>query len=312
MMSETVRIATRGSNLALYQANMVKAEIAASFPEISIEIVILKTTGDKVLDVSLSRMGDKGLFTKELENSLLQKETDIAVHSLKDLPTVLPEELQIGGVLPRGDCRDALVSHKNIKFKDLTSGHVVATSSLRRKAQLLMLNKDLNIIDIRGNVDTRIGKMKNGYCDAMVMAAAGLQRLGLDSYITEILEPELLVPAVGQGAIAMQIRKNDQRIERIVKVINHDHTYLSTHAERIFLHLLEGGCQIPVGCYTSLEKDIFYITGFISNTDGSDSLKFSKSGPVGEAYNLAQNLAMSFIRKGASEIVERIRQLNQQ
>ena len=311
MHEETVKIVTRGSKLALYQANMVKKEIQDRFPEIIVEIVVLKTKGDTVLDVSLSKIGDKGLFTKELENSLLQNETDIAVHSLKDLPTDILNGLTISGVLKRGDCRDALVSHKKLKLSTLEPGHIIATSSLRRKAQLLKLFPGIQVIDIRGNVDTRIRKMKEGYCDAMIMAAAGLQRLGLDEYIAEIIESEVMVPAVSQGAIAMQSRSRDERIINIIKKISHDQTYISTKAERVFLRLLEGGCQIPIGCYSSVENNTITITGFLSDINGNKAIKETLSGPLDQAMKVANELAVSFLSNGAALIVRSIRELNE-
>ncbi len=304
-----IKIGTRGSQLALYQAKRLKSELENHFPDTDFEIIIIKTKGDKILDVALSKIGDKGLFTKEIEASLLEKQIDMAVHSLKDLPTILPEGLKLGAVLKRGEFRDALVSLKGKKLKDLTEKDIIATSSLRRKAQLLKINPNFNIVDIRGNVNTRIDKMKNGYCTAMIMAAAGLQRLNMDEYISEILPEEKMIPAVSQGIIAIESRINDTKIDTYLQKINHEHSYSSALAERKFLNVLEGGCQIPVGCYTELTDDYFKIHGFISKPDGSDYISGNLSGKKEKAVEVSEQLAKSFLEKGAFKIVEFIRNI---
>ncbi len=306
-MRDIIRISTRGSQLALFQAKKVKSELELAFPEKHFELLVLKTQGDKILDVALSKIGDKGLFTKELENSLTDLSSDIAVHSLKDLPTILPEHLCLGGVLQRENFRDALVSKDGRKLSELTEKDVIATSSLRRKAQLWMINPKFNVIEIRGNVDTRLQKMQNGYCDAMVMAAAGLIRLGLSDYITEIIDEDTIIPAVSQGAIALEIRKNDHEIAEMVSTISHSETWKATQAERVFLRKMEGGCQIPIGCYTKIEGTIIDIHGFISNVDGSRYLKDTGSGKIEEADQIASELADRFIAAGAREILDEIR-----
>ena len=308
-MNNTIKIGTRGSKLALYQAKRLKSELLEQFPDTQIEIIVIKTKGDKILDVALSKIGDKGLFTKEIETALLNGTIDMAVHSLKDLPTVLPKGLVLGGVLQRGEFRDALVSLNGKKIADLTTDDIIATSSLRRRAQLLKINPDFNIIDIRGNVNTRIDKMKNGYCTAMVMAAAGLQRLGYDEYISEILSVESVIPATAQGIIAIETRENDDRINSFITRINHDKSYDAALAERKFLNTLEGGCQIPVGCYTEFTDDDFKITGFISMPDGTDLIEGSLSGKKEDAESIAKELALSFQQKGAFKILEFIRKI---
>ncbi|RLD69534.1 MAG: hydroxymethylbilane synthase [Bacteroidetes bacterium] len=308
-MNKIINIGTRGSKLALYQAKRLKSELLEQFPDTQIEIVIIKTKGDKILDVALSKIGDKGLFTKEIENALLDGTVDMAVHSLKDLPTVLPEGLILGGVLERGEYRDALVSIDGRKLAELTSEDIIATSSLRRKAQLLKINPQFNIIDIRGNVNTRIEKMKNGHCTAMIMAAAGLQRLGYDEYISEILDVKSVIPATSQGIIAIETRENDDMIKPFIDGINHKQSYLAALAERKFLNTLEGGCQIPVGCYTEFNKGSFKITGFISMPDSSNLIEGSLSGKKEDAEQIAKQLALSFYKQGASKIVEFIREL---
>lgn len=307
MVNPTIKIGTRGSKLALYQAFLVQEELQKHYPRTSFIIEIIKTKGDQILDVALSKIGDKGLFTKEMETALFNGEIDMAVHSLKDLPTKFPEGAKLGAVLKRGDIRDALISLDGRKVKDLTSNDVIATSSLRRKAQLLRINPDFKIIEIRGNVNTRIRKMQEGYCDVMVMAGAGLQRLEMDEYISELFDPELMIPACSQGAIAVEIRENDPDTAQLVSKINHTESFAATEAERTFLGTLEGGCQIPVGSYTMIEGDKFKITGFISSIDGSKFLRESAEGALSDAVYLSAKLAKSLYNKGGAQILSEIR-----
>ncbi|QIA07347.1 hydroxymethylbilane synthase [Draconibacterium halophilum] len=309
-MKHTIRIGTRGSKLALYQAYRVKDELVQKFPEKQFEIVVIKTKGDKILDVPLSKIGDKGLFTKELEVAMFNDEIDMAVHSLKDLPTIFPEGTKLGAVLERGTVNDALVSKDHLKLSELTSEHTIATSSLRRKAQLLKLNPDFNIVEIRGNVNTRIRKMNEGYCDAMIMAGAGLQRLEMDEAITEILDPKTMIPACGQGAIAIEIKDNDLEIEAIIAQINHKETMITSSAERVFLNTLEGGCQIPVGSTCKIDGDQVKITGFIASIDGSKFLKETATGPVENANEISKELANKLFNAGGKEILDAIRDEN--
>jgi|WetSurMetagenome_2_1015567.scaffolds.fasta_scaffold05654_4 hydroxymethylbilane synthase len=307
MNKRIVGIATRGSKLALYQATRVKEELEAHFRNITFEIKVVKTQGDKILDVALSKIGDKGLFTKELEIMLLEGEADIAVNSLKDMPTELPEGLVIGGVLKRGDVRDALVSVKGRKLSELDETDIVATSSLRRIAQLRNLNKKIRIIDIRGNVDSRIKKMTEGYCTAQVMAAAGLERLGFTNLITEYLDPFKMLPAVGQGAIAIEIRESDELSVSLMKAVNDEETMLAVSAERVFLRELEGGCQIPVGCYSEIVGNKYRITGFVSNPDGTGVMRDVEEDMKENADDAALKLAGRFIDKGADVLISKIR-----
>lgn len=307
MKNKTILIGTRGSQLALYQANKVKLVIENNYPEIKAEIVIIQTKGDKILDVSLSKIGDKGIFTKELELALLNNEVDLIVHSLKDLPTFFPEGLILGAVLKRGEVRDALVSKNGKTLSQLGTKDVIATSSLRRKAQLLSFNPEFKVIDIRGNVNTRIEKMDNGYCDAMIMAATGLQRLGMENRITEIMDISTMVPAVSQGAIGIEIRYNDPAVTSIMKGINHPETMLVTNAERAFLKSMEGGCQIPIGCYSEIKDGLFNFTGLVTNLDGQRSIRLTLSGKLEEAVNIALELSKQMVAKGAADILEEIR-----
>ena len=306
-MDQIIRIGTRGSQLAIYQANVVKEELESKFPGSQFQIVVIKTKGDKILDVPLSKIGDKGLFTKELEIAMFDHEIDMAVHSLKDLPTRFPEGVVLGAVLKRGEVRDALISSNKRTISSLTSKDIIATSSLRRKAQLLRINKDFNIVEIRGNVNTRIRKMEEGFCTVMVMAGAGLQRLGMDQYISELIDPDLVIPACSQGAIAIEVREDDPIIANIVAAINDEETLIATDAERAFLRTLEGGCQIPVGSYSRISGGKFELNGFISSINGEEFIREKIEGPIDQAVELSVQLAESLLRKGGRDILLEIR-----
>ncbi len=309
-MKKTIRIGTRGSQLALYQAKKVKATLEVLFPELQVELKIIKTKGDKILDVALSKIGDKGLFTKEIENELIDGSVDIAVHSLKDLPTKLPEGLKLGAVLERGEFRDAFVGRNGKKLADLKAGDVVATSSLRRIAGLLKINSQIVIKDIRGNVNSRLQKMEDGYCDAMIMAAAGLQRLELDSYITEIIDPEIVMPAVSQGAIAIETRLNDPEVDALMEKMNHTPTWNAITAERAFLARLEGGCQVPLGCYSKVEEGLLTLSGFVASVDGKQYIRETISGDVNRGAELGVQMAEKMIERGAGQILNQIKSTN--
>jgi hydroxymethylbilane synthase len=309
-MKKTIRIGTRGSQLALYQAKKVKATLENIFPELQVELKIIKTKGDKILDVALSKIGDKGLFTKEIENELIDGSVDLAVHSLKDLPTKLPDGLKLGAVLERGEFRDALVSLNGKKIADLKAGDVVATSSLRRIAGLLKINNQIVIKDIRGNVNSRLQKMEDGYCDAMIMAAAGLQRLGLEQYITEIIDPEVIMPAVSQGAIAIETRLNDPEVDELMEKLNHLNTWNTVVAERAFLAHLEGGCQVPLGCYSRVENGTLNMSGFVASIDGKQYIREDISGEMTKGAELGVQMAEKMLEKGAKEILDQIKSSN--
>ena len=309
-MKKKIRIGTRGSQLALYQAKKVKATLENIFPELQVELKIIKTKGDKILDVALSKIGDKGLFTKEIENELIDGSVDLAVHSLKDLPTKLPEGLKLGAVLERGEFRDALVSLNGKKIADLKAGDVVATSSLRRIAGLLKINNQIVIKDIRGNVNSRLQKMEDGYCDAMIMAAAGLQRLGLEKYITEIIDPEVIMPAVSQGAIAIETRLNDPEVDLLMEKLNHLDTWNTVVAERAFLSHLEGGCQVPLGCYSRVENGTLSMSGFVASIDGKQYIREDISGEMTKGAELGVLMGEKMLKKGAKEILDQIKSTN--
>ena len=257
-----------------------------------------------------SKIGDKGLFTKEIENELIDGSVDIAVHSLKDLPTKLPEGLKLGAVLERGEFRDAFVGKNVKKLADLKAGDVVATSSLRRIAGLLKINSQIVIKDIRGNVNSRLQKMEEGYCDAMIMAAAGLQRLELDSYITEIIDPEVVMPAVSQGAIAIETRLNDPGVDALMEKVNHTATWNAITAERAFLARLEGGCQVPLGCYSKVEDGMLTLSGFVASVNGTQYIKETISGEVSLGAELGVQMAEKMIERGAGQILNQIKSTN--
>ncbi|RIH66212.1 hydroxymethylbilane synthase [Mariniphaga sediminis] len=307
MNKKTVRIGTRGSQLALFQAELTRKKLLEKFPETDVEIVIIKTKGDKILDVALSKIGDKGVFTKEIEKDLLDGKIDMAVHSLKDLPTSLPEGLKLGAVLERGEFRDALVCKDGRTLDELTGNDIIATSSLRRKASLLRYNKNFRIIDIRGNVNTRLRKMEEGYCDAMIMAATGFQRLGLEKYITEIIQPEIIIPATSQGIIAIESRTGDTVTDELLKGINHAATWDAAEAERGFLHAVEGGCQVPVGCYSQFDGEHLSLTGFVASLDGTSYLSDTETGSAVNPAVVGERLAQKLIARGAAKMIEAIR-----
>ncbi len=307
MKKQTFRIGTRGSKLALYQAETVKNSIELSFQNLHVELQIIKTKGDIILDTALSKIGDKGLFTREIELALLDNSIDIAVHSLKDLPTTLPDGLQLGAVLQRGEIRDALVHRKGKKLHQLNQEDLIATSSLRRIASLKHLNPLIRVTDIRGNVNTRLEKMHNGYCDGMIMAAAGLQRLGFENHITELIDPDRFLPAVAQGAIAIECRIDDPETNELLQAINHPKTMLAVLAERSFLQNLEGGCQIPAGCYSIIGKQTIQLKAFIASPGAEKYLSGMVEGTHDKALELGYQLAMDLKNRGGNEIMKQIR-----
>lgn len=310
MAGKTIRIGTRGSKLALYQAELTQSLLHEKFPSMNVEIEIIHTKGDKILDVALSKIGDKGLFTKEIEHALIRGDIDIAAHSLKDLPTTFPNGLKLGAVLPRGEFRDALISRDGKKLSELTSNDIIGTSSLRRRAALLKYNPDFNIVDVRGNVQTRLKKLDEGYCDALIMAATGFQRLGLENRISEILEPNQVIPATAQGIIGLEIREDDPEIERIIAEINDEATWKVMEAERSFLRNIEGGCQVPVGCYSSVNDDQVELIAFVASIDGKTFLKAGKKGHIQQSAQLGAALAEELKEKGALDILDQIRKEN--
>ena len=310
-MTTKIVIGTRGSKLALYQANLVKSKLEIAYPSLEVVINIIKTKGDKILDIALSKIGDKGFFTKEIQDALYNKEVDIAVHSLKDLPTKLPKGSKLGAILERVNHRDVLVSVGGKKLADFTSNDKIATSSLRRKSQLLQMNKQVQVVEIRGNVDTRIRKMHDGHCDGMIMAAAGIERLGLQEHITEYLNETQMLTAPGQGAIAIEIREEDNKILELLSVLNHEQSALCVTAERSFLNTLEGGCQIPFAAHATLDGNTLTVEGLVATLDGRKMQRETIEGNSKDAIQLGIDLANSIQNNGGYEILEEVkRELN--
>jgi len=308
MPERTLIIGSRGSRLALWQTNFVKTKLENFPPAINFQIKIIKTTGDKLLDVALAKIGDKGLFTRQIETALLNGEIDLAVHSLKDLQTVQPENLMIGAVSEREVPNDVLISEKYASIDDLPENAKVATGSLRRKSQLLNYRPDLQIFEIRGNIPTRIKKFEESDMDAMILAFAGVHRLNLDAHIKQIIPFEIMLPAVGQGAMAIEIRENDLELKKILAVFNDAETEICITAERAFLRTLEGGCQVPIGANAILKDDKIQLEGMVGSLNGNVNLREKITGEKSKAEALGKNLAQILIEKGASGILEKTRE----
>ncbi len=297
-----ITIGTRGSALALWQANWVKSELERRYPGIEVGLKIIKTKGDKILDVPLAQVGGKGLFVKEIEDALLEGRIDLAVHSMKDVPTELPEGLQVTLIPPREDPRDAFFSGKGEKLAELEAGAVVGTSSLRRKAQLLNAFPHLEIRDLRGNVDTRLKKLDRGEYDAIILAAAGVKRLGWGERITEILEPEISLPAIAQGALGIETRIADDFNNQRLAFFHDEKTALAVRAERALLKTLEGGCQVPIAAYATVSDDkLVTLTGLVAALDGRRIIKEKMSGTEPEI--LGENLARTLLERGAEQLL---------
>ncbi|MBW1806200.1 MAG: hydroxymethylbilane synthase [Deltaproteobacteria bacterium] len=301
-----LRIGTRGSRLAITQSEWVKGRIESGHPDVSVELVRIKTKGDKVLDSPLSKIGGKGLFVKEIEEALLRKEVDLAVHSIKDVPAELPEGLHLPVFPEREDPRDAFISTDYESVGELPDGASVGTGSLRRSSQLLHMRPDLDIVPLRGNVDTRIKRLESGNLHAIILAAAGLRRLGLSAKISQLLPAEEFLPAIGQGALGLELRQDNDRVYDILRSLNHEATEMTVRAERAFLKELEGGCQVPIAAHCRLEGEVVILHGMVAELDGSriikDELRGQKERPEETGINLARRLLSS----GADEILKRI------
>lgn len=306
----TITLGTRGSQLALWQTEWVKRELERHHPDLAITVDVIKTTGDKILDAPLSKIGDKGLFTKEIEHALLERRIDFAVHSLKDLPTALPAGLAIGAITKREDVRDAFIGHPArgyTSFDDLPKGARIATGSLRRKCQLKSLRPDLEIIDIRGNLNTRFAKLEASDWDGMMLARAGVIRLEMGDRITDVLPADKMLPAVGQGALGIEIRDDDDRMRSYLAPLVSYATTVSTLAERAFLRFLEGGCQVPIGTYGRIEENVFKLDAMIGSIDGTTIVRGSTSSPPDGAEQAAVDLAQILFTGGGKEILAQIR-----
>ncbi|NEP16102.1 MAG: hydroxymethylbilane synthase [Leptolyngbya sp. SIO4C1] len=307
--TRTIRIGSRKSQLALVQTHWVQAQLQKQFPDVTFEVETMDTQGDKVLDVSLSKIGDKGLFTQELENGMLDGSIDFAVHSLKDLPTRLPEGLMLGCVTEREDPADALVVHEKHRDKQLDTlpkGAVIGTSSLRRLAQLRHHYPHFTFKDIRGNLNTRLRKLDEGQYDAIILAVAGLQRLDMAERIHQTLSAEISLHAVGQGALGIECRSGDKDILAILKVLEHPPTAYRCYAERAFLRELEGGCQVPIGVNTTIAGDTLTLVGIVASLDGQTLIKDQVAGPQDSAEQMGTELAKRLKAAGAQAILDEI------
>ncbi len=307
MKKDTIIIGTRSSKLALWQAEYVKSRLEEKYPALTVELKLMTTKGDKILDAPLAKIGGKGLFTKELETDMLAGGIDLAVHSLKDMPTEVPDGLVISAITKRFDPGDAVVSPEYQRFDALPLGAKVGTSSLRRKAQLLHVRPDLNICDLRGNVNTRLQKLADEDFDAIILAVAGLKRLGFGERITDVLPKSIVLPAVGQGALAIETRADDAEIRALIDFLNDDETVRCATAERAFLGRVEGGCQVPVGVYaTPAEAGQLQVEAVIASLDGSKLYRDKITGQAADAEFLGRQLADMLLAKGGLEIMHEL------
>lgn len=306
MLEKTLKIATRQSPLALWQANYVKDRLQQLYPDLTIELVPMVTKGDVILDSPLEKIGGKGLFVKELENALLNKEADIAVHSMKDVPMQFPEGLGLAVICQREDPRDAFVSHSYRTFAELPQGAVVGTSSLRRQCQLKALRPDLNIRSLRGNVGTRLSKLDNGDYDAIILASAGLIRLGLADRIASFIDVEQSLPAAGQGAVGIECRTDDMQVQALLAPLADAKTTYCVRAERAMNNHLQGGCQVPIGGYAVLQQGQLYLRALVGDIDGSRIIRAEGKSPVENAEALGVQIAEQLLAQGADKILQAI------
>jgi len=304
---EKLVIGTRGSKLALWQSEYIKG-LVEEITGLPVELKIIKTTGDKILDVPLNKVGGKGLFTKELEVELMAGTVDLCVHSMKDVPTELPEGLYISATPERVDPRDALVSGAGYSLETLPQGAKVGTSSLRRIAQVRSLRPDVEIVDVRGNLDTRMRKAETGEVDVVILASAGITRMGWADRITGYIPTEQMVSAVGQGAIGIEIRENDDFMRDVTDKINHDDTFVCVTAERVVMKKLEGGCQVPIGAYAVLDGDIMHMDAIVGEVDGTTILRATLEGPASDPVALGDRMVVALLDLGAHEILSAIRE----
>lgn len=303
-----VRIATRKSPLAMWQAHFVKAELERHHPDLIVELLPMSTRGDKILDTPLAKIGGKGLFIKELEVAMLEDLADIAVHSMKDVPMEFPEGLGLHCICEREDPRDAFVSNRYSNIDALPQGAVVGTSSLRRQCQLKAQRPDITIKDLRGNVNTRLAKLDAGEFDAIILASAGLLRLEMAERIRTFIAPEQILPAGGQGAVGIECRSNDQTLLELLKPLNHNATAARVAAERAMNRRLEGGCQVPIGCYAELEGEQLFVRGLVGAVDGSKVIEKQIRGASSDAEQLGLNLAEQLLDAGAAPILQAVYQ----
>ena len=303
-MKKKIRIGTRGSKLALWQANFIKSEIEYLCPDIDVELKTIKTTGDRITDRPLAMIGGKGLFVKEIETALLNNDIDLAVHSMKDMPGELPEGLVIGAIPKRENPFDVLISKDNSLLADYEKGAKIGTSSLRRSSQIKHIRPDVKIVSIRGNLDTRIKKLRSGEYDAIVLAAAGLIRLDQKNEITEYLDETVMLPAVGQGALCIETRENDGDIALIMEKLDHHDTQICVTGERAFLKQIEGSCHIPVACFGKITGNEVVLTAVVASVDGKELIKEQIISPIDKVKSHGRTLADQVLEKGGKKILE--------
>jgi hydroxymethylbilane synthase len=303
MSDQILRIATRKSPLAMWQAEYVAAELKKAHPGLEVELVGMSTQGDRILDAPLAKIGGKGLFVKELEQGMMDGRADLAVHSMKDVPAELPEGLHLSVIMDRHDPTDAFVSNKYNSLDEMPEGAVVGTSSLRRQCQLGERRSDLVIKPLRGNINTRLAKLDDGEFDAIILASSGLKRMGFDDRITGLIAPEQSLPAIGQGALGMECRADDERVNALLAPLHHKESAICVSAERAMNHRLKGGCQVPIGGYAVLEGDQIWLRGLVGEPDGSLILRGEIRGPASEAEALGTQLADELLSRGADRIL---------
>lgn len=303
MTAKTIRIATRKSALALWQAEYVKARLNHFHPDVNVELVPMSTKGDRILDTPLAKVGGKGLFVKELETAMLEGRADIAVHSMKDVPVEFPQGLELHTICEREDPRDAFVSNRYKSLDELPANAVVGTSSLRRQCQIRQMRPDLVIKDLRGNVNTRLAKLDNGEYDAIILAAAGLLRLEMPERIAAYIEPEVSLPANGQGAVGIECRSDDSEVKALLQSLEHSETRYRVLAERAMNRRLEGGCQVPIGAYAIVSGENLHLRGLVGAIDGSEILRDEISGNKSDYQQLGEQLAERLLAQGADKIL---------
>lgn len=304
MKKPIIRIATRRSPLAMWQAQFVQQRLTETFPELTVELLPMVTKGDKILDTPLAKVGGKGLFVKELETAILEGRADIAVHSMKDVPVEFPDGLGLAVICEREDPRDAFVSNSYHQIEELPPGAIVGTSSLRRQCQIRERFPDLQVIDLRGNVNTRLSKLDSGDYDAIILAAAGLKRLKMNYRIASYLEPEKSLPAVGQGAVGIECRLDDKTTLNYLSALQCEQTRLRVMAERAMNETLQGGCQVPIGSYAELQGDTLWLRGLVGNPDGSRIIRAEMHGASSEPEQLGKAVADALLNQGAEELLK--------
>ena len=303
---KTIRIGTRGSELALVQARFIAEKIKTKYRDISLEIVPIKTRGDRMQNISLAKIGGKGVFVKEIEEALLRDEIGIAVHSMKDVPVELPDGLEIAVVPEREDPRDVLISKNNVKMEELPKGAKIGTGSLRRKMQLLNFLPDIEVIPIRGNLGTRIKKIETEGLDGIIAAAAGMRRMGWAAKVSQYIPVETMLPSAGQGVLGIEVRKDDDEIREILSFLNHGETFTEVSAERAFLKTLGGGCQVPIACIARKQGDILTLRGLVGSTDGKIVIEDEVRGSIEDGEELGNSLAETILSRGGRAVLDSV------